>query len=464
MKKIFFLMTFSLASVLCYSQIIFEKSYGCSLDEYGESVIQTLDSGYAVVGYESTHDMLLNNLYILRTNKYGDSLWSKIYSGDYNSYGYDIANTNDTGFIITGSIQSSGQYSSNDIFLIKTNSYGDTQWVKTYNGYSPAFGYSVTQTIDGGYIITGVSGDYLINGTSLIIIKTNSNGDLTWVKTYKAIYGNVGHSISQTNDGGYIVAGTASSFGSGYSRVYLVKTNPNGDTLWTKTISKYNHDTGISLYETSDSAYIISGFASPWSGNIKVLLIKTDLNGDTLWTKVYGGNDNYHFCCNFIEQTNDGNFFIAGSPSLIKTNSNGDTLWTKNYPGRCLSGSKTYDDGFIITGSISNWPNQEDIFLIKTDSFGNSIGTLGIINESLSLSNKIITVKPNPTNGQIKIHIPPQFGKTKSLEVFNCIEQLQIYQTDRFTDLDISNLTSGLYFLVLTNTDNERQTIKIIKE
>ncbi|MEO0049813.1 MAG: hypothetical protein ABIK42_01550, partial [candidate division WOR-3 bacterium] len=182
---------------------------------------------------------------------------------------------------------------------------------------------------DGGYIIAG--------GTEydVYLIKTDANGNLLWERTFGGENDDWGCSVQQTSDGGYIIAGFTMSFGAGDWDVYLIKTDGNGNLLWERTFGGENDDRGYSVQQTSDEGYIIAGYT--WSfgaGRADVYLIKTDDNGNPLWQKTFGGSswdDGFS-----IQQTLDGGFIIAGSTGsfgagncdvyLIKTDSEGNTV------------------------------------------------------------------------------------------------------------------------------------------
>ena len=166
------------------------------------------------------------------------------------------------------------------VWLIKTCANGDTLWTKTF-GYSlNDWGNSVQQTNDGGYIITGVRGRMIVkgfgHGGSVWLIKTDKNGDSLWTKTFGEgdscfiCPGEMGNSVQQTTDGGYIIAGRKPKFSS-RSVVWLIKTDDNGDTLWTNTFEK---GAGYSVQQTADGGYIIAG---QQDNNFLVIKIAPDI-------------------------------------------------------------------------------------------------------------------------------------------------------------------------------------------
>ena len=198
--------------------------------------------------------------------------WEKIYGGTSDEWGFSIQQTNDGGYVITGS------KSFLKVSLIKTDNNGDSLWNKNFDG---DVGYSVQQTNDGGYIITGLKStfdsSFNLEG-NVFLIKTDENGDSLWTKTFGGTENELGRSIQQTNDGGYIITGYTNSFGNGTEDLYLIKTDNNGDSLWSKTFGDTNGEEGYSVQQTNDGGYIITGVKSFFSNGLTldIYLIKTD--------------------------------------------------------------------------------------------------------------------------------------------------------------------------------------------
>jgi hypothetical protein len=321
--------------------------------------------------------------------------FERTYGGIDVEYGFSVQQTvPDGGYILTGWTASfSNPQSDPEAYLVKTDSLGDTLWMKTYGVpgvFTCSRSFSVQQTVpDGGYILVGsiVNDSCIAGDDDVYMIKTDSFGNTLWTRFYGGTADDLGWSVQQTRDEGYIIAGWTESFGAGSRDVWLLKTNSLGDTLWTRAYGGFDGDAGRSVKQTSDGGYILTG----WRGNLPnrdVYLIKTDSLGDTLWTKSYGGpNGDEGFS---VQQTSDGGYIISGCmecgspPSdvyLIKTDSLGNTQWTKTYGGayndRGLSVQQTSDEGFIISGwkSTSTFGNHRDLYLIKTDPLGDSLWT-----------------------------------------------------------------------------------------
>ena len=395
MKKLILLFSAIIIASSANAQITFQKTFGAfgggGLD-YAYCIRQTTDGGYIITGYTDTSGVD-PDVYLIRTDAYGDMLWTKAYAGTGNDIdvGYSCLQTTDGGYLVAGVSDSSGT-GNEDIYLIKTNANGDTLWTKAYGGNSWDQGRDIRQTTDGGYIIVGTTYSYGQVGDDVHLVKIDSIGNVLWTKTYgENINGSgwdKGNAVRQTTDGGYIITGETYNFGAGLYDIHLIKTNSVGDTLWTSTYGGISQDYGKSVQQTTDGGYIIVGYTISFPvTNRNVYLVKTDSVGGLLWSKTYGGSSwDYG---ESVQQTTDGGYIIGGHTLnsgggswdiyLIKTDNNGDTLWTKAYGGAssdvCFSVQQTTDGGFVITGrTISFGTGPGDVYLIKTDSLGNSGG------------------------------------------------------------------------------------------
>ena len=257
--------------------IIFEKTFGGINDDRGASVKQTVDGGYIIVGSSASYGAGSIDVYLIKTNASGNILWTKTFGGSNSENACSVEQTVDGGFIITALTKSFGD-TNGDFYLIKTDNDGNLLWSKTYGGSSlEDYAEDGQQTSDGGYIIVGETKPF---GTSwkawdIYLIKTDSNGDPLWSKTYGGLSQDSGYSVQQTTDGGYIIGALTNSFGSGDYDIYLIKTNATGETLWTKTFGGNDADFVSSVQETADGGYIILGSTESYgAGNRDIWLIK----------------------------------------------------------------------------------------------------------------------------------------------------------------------------------------------
>jgi hypothetical protein len=182
------------------------------------------------------------------------------------------------------------------VFIYPATSLSQISFERTYGGADYDIGYSVQQTTDGGYVIAGHTGAEYVGG-NVLLIKTDPLGDTLWTRTPDCGGFEKSYSVQQTTDGGYVIAGSI-TFGSHniFESVLLIKTDSSGDTLWTRTYEGSienlgQENKGYSVQQTIDEGYVIAGYtgySSKWGGTADVYLIKTDASGDTLWTKTYG--------------------------------------------------------------------------------------------------------------------------------------------------------------------------------
>jgi hypothetical protein len=305
------------------------RTYGGTGSDGGTEVQQTADGGYIVAGSTSSFGAG-SDAYLIKTNAQGDTLWTRTYGGTSYDQGWSVQQTADGGYVIAGYTESFGA-GNGDVYLIKTNASGDTLWTRTYGGTEHDEGCSVQLTADGGYIIAGRT--YSPDAEDdVYLIKTNASGDTLWTRTYGGTSHDLSYSVQRTADSGYIIAGLANCRGEEDGDVYLIKTNASGDTLWTRTHGGTNHDWGFSVQQTADGGYIIAGSTYSFgAGNSDIYLVKTDASGDTLWTRVYGGKPHdYGFS---VLQTAAGAYIVAGTTGsfgaywdafLIKTDSLGN--------------------------------------------------------------------------------------------------------------------------------------------
>jgi hypothetical protein len=209
----------------------------------------------------------------------GDTLWTRTYGGAGEDYAFSARQTADSGFIICGTTYSYGAGLS-DIYLIKTDAAGDTEWTRTFGGAEHEHGHSVLQTADSGYVICGITHSTGAGGADVWLIRTDSRGDTLWTRTFGGDSGDFGHSVAQTADRGFILCGQTASFGAGNYDAWLIKTDSLGDTLWTRTFGGGSDDVGYSVQPTTDGGYIIAGMTkSLGAGGADFYLIKTDSSG-----------------------------------------------------------------------------------------------------------------------------------------------------------------------------------------
>ena len=360
---------------------LFTKNFGGNLWDYGNSVQQTIDGGYIITGEISSSENGSSDIWLIKTDSEGQEEWNQTFDGNDRDYGKSVKQTVDGGYIIIGSTGSDYYY---DVWLIKTDPKGTEEWNQTFGGDNKDYGNSVQQTIDGGYIITGEISSSGNGSSDVLLIKTDQQGQEEWIQTFGGSDYDIGNSIEQTYDGGYIITGSTRSYGNGSSDVLLIKTDQQGQEEWIQTFGGGYIDIGNSIKQTSDNGYIITGYTQSYgNGSRDVWLIKTNSQGNEEWNQTFGGS--YIDIGNSIQQTIDGGYIITGSRGtdyysdlwLIKTDYQGNEEWNQTFGGNDYDFGnfvqQTTDDGYIIIGHTKSYGNGGyDIFLIKTDSEGNT--------------------------------------------------------------------------------------------
>lgn len=408
------------------SPITFERAYGGPGVDWGESVQQTTDGGYIVTGPYDLSDS--GPAYLVKTDAHGDTLWTRTFGGAQRSAtGASARQTADGGYIFVANADSGGS-SPGGIWFMKTDAGGDTLWTRTYAGDVAEM---VEQTADGGYVITGNTSYLGPDGADVLLMKTDSSGDLKWRKTWGGTGDDVGNSVQQTTDGGYVIAANTMSFGVGVQDIWLVKTDSVGDTLWTRTFGGSGYDYAGSAQQTLDGGYFVAGATTTPSDSPKVYLIKTDASGDTSWTRMIGGSIWPAGYAGGL--TRDGGFIIvgfcqaAGPPDvyLVRTDSNGDTLWTRSFGGPSLDMGyqvqQTADGGYVVCGETYSFgAGEADFYLIKTDENGN----LAVAEpKSSPFSKSVLSLgcEPNPFRSSTILHLTtgPLGRSTTHLRVYD---------------------------------------------
>jgi len=463
-------------------QIDFEKRIGKSnMDDWGYSITETFDNGYIIAGLTGAIGFGQEDISLIKTDQFGDTLWTKTFGTLSNGeFAKSVIQTADSGYAVLGYTESYGAGAA-DIYLIKTDINGDALWTKTYGGALNDDGYCLQETTDGGFIIAGDTRSFSSGISDVYLIKTNSIGDTLWTKTYGGISDDHGTCVQQTSDHGYIITGYTYSFGADFIDLYLFKVDSLGNIQWEKTydgpeIGSNSGDYGTAVQETYDGGYIITGtrgYISATGFTGQTWLLKTDFIGDTLWTKTFGQINSDDSNGEDVKQCADSGFVVVASRNtfgagldvyIIRTDLNGDTLWTKTIDGgdteKGLSININSDQSYIISGYAYELANRYQVYLIKISEL-----ILGTIEHFGKDSNQIL-IYPNP----IKEFAYVKFSNTKRdvyfMKIYNQKGQLirEYITTDEKIRIEKKDLNAGIYLYSLINKYQITHTGKLIIE
>ncbi|MBD3234709.1 MAG: hypothetical protein GF315_13370, partial [candidate division Zixibacteria bacterium] len=382
------LIIFSLILLLTsasYAQdTLWTRTFGGTDYDYGRAVTQTPDGGFAVAAVTRSFGGSGDDIYLIKLDENGDTLWtSLIIDGNYSEPFAIIATGNDE-LIMAGRRAEVSFY---DGYLVKTDALGNVLWSQTYGiADQQEWMRSLSETSDGGFIMAGKS------ETGIFVVRTDSVGNEQWSRVYP---GYDGRAAYETNDGGYIIAGTKYITDDYY--FHLIKTDETGEPLWTRNwnISGNNHCNDMNI--TPDGGYILAGLTTL---NGQSAAIKSDADGNSQWATTY-----YPIGTTFygVDIADDGGYVFCGRGAtqgnnfhLVKTNPDGDTLWTANYGGdeweEALDIYTCSDGGFVLTGWTESYgPGNRSIYVVRTAPYGQ--------NDPPIIEN-IIHTPDNPNEGE----------------------------------------------------------------
>ena len=327
---------FLLIKTDAYGTLQWSQTYGGADNEIAYSMIQTLDGGYALAGYTASYGAGKYDLWLVKTDSAGNPQWNRTYGGADYDYAYSLAQTSDEGYAIAGHTDSYGA-GDDDFWLVKTDASGILQWSRTYGGTNNNYAHSMVQTSDGGYALAGYAESYTADDPNFWLVKTDSAGNLQWNQTYGGAVYDYAYSVVQTNDGGYALAGLTDSYGAGGYDFWLVKTDSIGNPQWNQTYGGASYEIAYSMVQTSDNGYALAGFSASFgAGKYDFWLVKTDSAGNQQWNQTYGGSKfDYAYS---VVQTSDGGYVLAGLTNsygagdydfwLVKTDVESGLVWT----------------------------------------------------------------------------------------------------------------------------------------
>ncbi len=318
--------------------------------------------------------------------------WRDVIGGPASDTGYAAAAAGDGGFALLGVTKSYGHGGIFDAFVVKVDYAGNEIWNRTFGGASGNWGYSITNSTDGGFVIAGATMNATVGHFKIWLFKISGNGTLIWDRqlgngTLDAAFG-----VTRTNDGGYAVVGYKSQ-----ADLYLIKTDSTGIMQWERTYGGSGRDWGRSVIQTSDGGYALSGYTQSFTSTSQAYIVRTDAAGTMLWQNHFGTGNSNAFG---ILEMPDGGFVLSGQTDgggngltdffAVRTDSSGNHLWDNTYGGSKNDyGYSVFrtSDGLIFGGwSASFDPTFSKIYMVATDEQGNQLwdSTFGLPNTNIS--------------------------------------------------------------------------------
>jgi hypothetical protein len=342
------------------------------------SIDNTLDGGFIIAGYTYSYGAGKSDVFLIKADQFGNVIWEKTYGSNNSDYGNSVIQTSDGGYIITGSTNNDYSNKNKDLLLIKTDSEGTIDWIKTFGGSKDDEGFSVYETIDNGFIITGYSKNESTNIKEIYLIKTDYDGNSEWIKSYRGSYGTSrGNFVCQTSDEGFIIAGSTGASSDGY----IIKTDEFGNVIWNKRASTSGlfYSWGISICELSDDNIIFMGYGRITNSDIlNVFIEKRDIDGNLIWSNSFGEspcfdygtallktyNDNVIICGKTRNSDSDNDLFICEIETI-----DGNIIWKELFGlsgNDCANSICISSDGSIIVAGYTNSIGSGDFDVLLT--------------------------------------------------------------------------------------------------
>ena len=397
----------------------FERIFG-RVDGGGLGSIQeTPDGGYILVGSTPNPDEEVNDIYIVKTDAFGEIEWTNILVDEDRSEGANaIVLTDDEHYMMLGETRRDN-FGDPDLLLLKLDLSGNIEWSKTYGGEKDDNSTSLVKTSDDGYLLVGYS-DSFNDGSNkdIYVVKVDEEGNEVWTETYGGDGGESASEVINTSDGGYAIVGKTDSKGAGGQDIWLLKLNANGNLDWDKTYGGSDRDGGSDVAEFPDGGYAITGYAIGFGpGATDMFLIGTDELGNELWNSAFG--ETYRDGASNVLIVDDG-IIIAGNIEVIiappfeysdifviKTDIDGEELWRKQFGGRFSEGASEMilnsDGHIVITGSTGSYSKDNSVYFLNISGQGTFLNISDQGEITLPTEFFIYPNYPNPFNSTTTI-------------------------------------------------------------
>jgi uncharacterized delta-60 repeat protein len=377
----------------------FVQAWGGAGADYGYSTVQTSDGGYAVTGQTASYGAGSDDMFLAKYDYSGTLTWSKTWGGTGSDYGNTVIQTSDGGYAVTGQTASYGA-GSNDMFLAKYDSSGGLTWSKTWGGTSSDSGESVIQTSEGGFAVTGATSSYGAGVSDMFLAFYSPSGTLTSSQTWGGTGNDYGSAVVKTAEGGYAVVGRQYSYGDTTNGdVFLAHYDSTGNLSWSRVWGgTAGNDWGTEMQQTSDGGFVITGYTTTHgAGSGDAFLVKYDSTGTLSWSKTWGGTGADYG--RSVIQSSDGSYVVTGYTAsfgagsndmfLAKFDSTGSLVWNKTWGGTNVeygnSLVQTSDGGYAVAGQTTSLgAGSNDMFLAKYDGTGTLIGCTSTMCQSPS--------------------------------------------------------------------------------
>lgn len=370
--------------------------------------IERAPDGGAFAAGVTTEGATGTDLFVMRVDSLGNSIWQKRCGGAGTESPNDLCIAADGGFVIAARRD-------NDAWILKFDAIGALAWQKAYGGAGTDVLTSVEPTVDGGFVLAGYSDSY--GGAGLAegwVVKTDSLGNVLWSKIYGGVDVDVFAHVRPASDGGYVLTGRTKSWSAGDFDIWVMKLDSTGNPIWQKAYGGGAEDRGNWSGLSADGGYVVAGRTSSYgAGSRDGCLLRLTSSGAVTWAKTYGSAADE---AAFTKGTGDGGFVIFGTRDfgnpnldgfLIKTTSTGTISWQKTiaYPeyDRLASVAET-GNGYFLAGGSTHFDAPQGDALIASVS---SSGTISSACEAFLTDSSFVSSSFSPTASATAVTVTP---------------------------------------------------------
>ncbi len=284
-------------------------------------------------------------------------------------------------FYITGT-STSGSNSS--ALILKLNRSGEIVWQKEIG--TTHKGSSLICTGDDNLLLIGTSSES--GNQDVFLAKLSPNGDIIWESRFGGVFADQGKDVIELEDGSYMLIGTTQSFGTGAASMFVVRTDSDGNEIWSRTFGGDALDGGSELVQINPNEVMLLGFTESFgAGGRDIYLQTVSTDGDSLWSATYGGSGyeesqaicktftGYAMCNHSASEEPNHSLFAT------KIDASGFVEWehhfgttTDHEGGEAIL--EDYDGSFVFVGRTNSFGNDEQVYFIKTDANGNILEEL----------------------------------------------------------------------------------------
>ena len=381
------LVIFQLLFSQVYGQAFFSRAFGEEGDEKALAGIQTTSGAYVVAGLTFSHGKGKSDIWVMKLAPNGQEMWRKYLGSDDFDWANDIIETREGNYILAGYSQDP-QTGNNNAWVVELDRLGRVKWSRTYGGKEGDEAKSIVQTEDGGFAVAGFSHSYGQGKSDMWLLKLNNRGEELWQKTFGSQGSDRAYDLVETPDAGFILAGYATGFATqnmeDKADVLLIKTDRNGEIDWIKNYGTQENETAEAIIPTRDGNYVFAG----WKQQSKTqtldgIVMKIDPYGEKIWAQTMGADRKDAFYD--VAETPDGSLLLAGASMsnsnmkasfwLRKLTKEGETIWERKSKGTshdfAYSIIAAEDGGIFIAGSTDSYSAGGcDMWLVKTDGSG----------------------------------------------------------------------------------------------